>query len=76
MGLTIHWNFKGPKAKTEATAIIEKMRQRAFLAGAQTDVEDAVDGRGVHLDANPRRARDRIRDLFRGARRRADRIRG
>ena len=30
MGLTIHWAFKGPKAKTEAKAIIEKLRQRAM----------------------------------------------
>ena len=30
MGLTIHWTFKGPKTKTEAKAIIEKMRQRAM----------------------------------------------
>ena len=30
MGLTIHWSFKGPKTKTEAKAIIEKMRQRAM----------------------------------------------
>ena len=30
MGLTIHWSFQGPKTKTDATAIIEKMRQRAM----------------------------------------------
>lgn len=30
MGLTIHWAFQGPKTKTDAQAIIEKMRQRAM----------------------------------------------
>ena len=30
MGLTIHWSFQGPQKKSEATAIIEKMRQRAM----------------------------------------------
>lgn len=30
MGLTIHWHFQGPHTKTEAKAIIEKMRQRAM----------------------------------------------
>lgn len=30
MGLTIHWSFEGPKTRTEASAIIEKMRQRAM----------------------------------------------
>ncbi len=30
MGLTIHWSFQGPKTKTDAQAIIEKMRQRAM----------------------------------------------
>ena len=30
MGLTIHWNWHGPKSGSEAKAIIEKMRQRAL----------------------------------------------
>ena len=30
MGLTIHWSFQGPQKKSEATAIIEKLRQRAM----------------------------------------------
>ena len=30
MGLTIHWSFQGPQNKTEAKAIIEKLRQRAM----------------------------------------------
>ena len=30
MGLTIHWSFQGPQKKSEATAIIDKMRQRAM----------------------------------------------
>ena len=30
MGLTIHWSFQGPQKKSEAKAIIEKMRQRAM----------------------------------------------
>jgi hypothetical protein len=30
MGLTVHWSFQGPKTKTDAQAIIEKMRQRAM----------------------------------------------
>ncbi len=30
MGLTIHWSFQGPKTKSEAKTIIEKLRQRAL----------------------------------------------
>jgi hypothetical protein len=30
MGLTIHWHFQGPKTKTEAKAVVEKLRQRAM----------------------------------------------
>ena len=30
MGLTIHWHFQGPQTKTEALAVIEKLRQRAM----------------------------------------------
>ena len=30
MGLTIHWHFQGPKTKSEAKAVIERMRQRAM----------------------------------------------
>ena len=30
MGLTIHWTFQGPEKKSEATAVIGKMRQRAM----------------------------------------------
>ena len=30
MGLTIHWNWHGPKSSNEAKAIVEKMRQRAL----------------------------------------------
>ena len=49
---------------------------RGFLAGAQTDVEHTIDGRGVHFDADFGGPRDRIRDLFVSAGRRAGRIRG
>ena len=37
---------------------------RGFLAGAQAHVEHAIDGRGVHLDADFAGARDRIGNLF------------
>ena len=30
MGLTIHWSFRGPQKKSEATTIIEKLRQRTM----------------------------------------------
>ena len=30
MGLTIHWNWHGPKSRNEAKAVVEKMRQRAL----------------------------------------------
>ena len=30
MGLTIHWSFQGPQKKSEATAIIDKLRERAM----------------------------------------------
>ena len=47
-----------------------------FLAGAQADVEHAIDGRGVHLDANFAAARFGIGECPRSAERRAVRIRG
>jgi hypothetical protein len=30
MGLTIHWDWHGPKSSNEAETVIEKMRQRAM----------------------------------------------
>ena len=30
MGLTVHWQFQGPKTKAEAKGILEKLRQRAM----------------------------------------------
>jgi hypothetical protein len=43
MGLTIHWSFQGPKTKTDAQAIIGKMRQRAM------DLPFEVVGEIVHF---------------------------
>ena len=54
MGLTIHWSFQGPQKKSEATAIIEKMRQRAMDLPFET-VGEVVHfkGKAAQFDNDP-----------------------
>lgn len=54
MGLTIHWSFQGPKTKSEATAIIGKMRQRAMDLPFEAVGEIVhFKGRDAQFDSDP-----------------------
>ena len=54
MGLTIHWSFQGPQKKSEATAIIDKLRERAMDLPFES-VGDVVrfKGKDAQFDNDP-----------------------
>ena len=57
MGLTIHWNWHGPKALSEAKSIIEKMRQRALDLPFES-VSEIVSFKGEAVQFDPERRDD------------------
>ena len=59
MGLTIHWSFQGPQKKSEATAIIEKLREKAMDLPFES-VGEIVHFQGKARPIRQRSARQRV----------------
>ena len=54
MGLTVHWSFQGPEKKSDVTAIIDKLRERAMDLPFEA-VGDSVHckGKDAQFDNDP-----------------------
>lgn len=57
MGLTVHWDWHGPKSGSEAESIIEKMRQRALDLPFES-VSEIVSFKGESVQFDPERRDD------------------